>query len=113
MISSMSVSTARWTVTQLGCSDDLHLSFFTFRLDGIFSIPFFALFDDRCFLGVGGGLIAWVVRDVGVFGHFRALHGRIICIGDQHVLCIKYIPSSLRSFTKSILSQQRGLDIIS
>jgi hypothetical protein len=44
MISSLSVSTTRWTVTQLGCSDDLHLSyFFTFRLDGIFPIPLSAL----------------------------------------------------------------------
>jgi hypothetical protein len=45
MISSLNVSTTRWTVTQLGCSDDLHLSSysFNFRLDGIFPIPFSAL----------------------------------------------------------------------
>jgi hypothetical protein len=62
------------------------------------------MFDDHCSSGVGGGLIAWVVPDVGVFGHFQALHGQIICIGDQHILCLKYIPPSLRLITKSILS---------
>jgi hypothetical protein len=31
------------------------------------------VFDDQCSSVVGGGLIAWVVHDVGVFGHFQTL----------------------------------------
>jgi hypothetical protein len=78
MISSLSVSTTRWTVTQLGCSDDLHLSSYFFYFSTRRHLPytlFCSVFDDHGSSGVGGGLIAWTLHDVGVFGHFQALHG--------------------------------------